>query len=116
MMVMVVVVMMVMMPVTADHDHRAASPVTVMMVVMMVMVELRELNRPLGRGHLLVHDFQDLSGIRNRLQQVRIGIGLQGVRSRRCRNGCGLGGRQGAESYRSQKSGDLLFHECLQRS
>ena len=69
MMVMMVVVMVPVAPV-------------VMVVVMMVVMHLRELHPGLcrGRRRTLVNHFQCCRCIRDRLQQVGVGIGLQDVR------------------------------------
>lgn len=68
-MVMMVVVMMV--PV-APHDDRAV------MVVMMMVMHLSELHSGLGRGNwrTFINHLQRRCCIRDRLQQVGIGIGL----------------------------------------
>jgi hypothetical protein len=65
--VMVVVVMMV--------------PVAPEVMVMMVVMHLRELHSGFGRscGRALVDHFQRRCRVRNGLQQVGIGIGLQYV-------------------------------------
>lgn len=84
---MVVVMMVMMVPVRHDHDARGATPVMVMMMV--VMVILHELHpRLVAAGTLLlIHRLQDLAGIGDRLQEVRVGIGVQNLRRRRQRRG-----------------------------
>jgi len=73
-MVVVMVMMMVVMPVRDDHDPRSA--ISVVMVVMMVVI-LRELDIAVGgrRGPLFVDCPQLHARIRDRLQQLRIGVG-----------------------------------------
>jgi hypothetical protein len=75
MMVVVMMVMVVVMPM--GHPDDDARPISVMVMVV-VMVILRELNISIlrRRGPLLVERLQQRAGIRDRLQQVGIGIGL----------------------------------------
>jgi hypothetical protein len=77
-MMMMVVVMMVVVTVPPDHDpDRTAPPMVVMVMVVVMMAELRELNIGLCRRRsAFVHDPQQRGRIRNRLQQVGIGIDL----------------------------------------
>jgi hypothetical protein len=72
--VVVMVMMMVVVPVRDDHDPRSA--ISVMMVV--VVVILRELDIAVGgrRGPLFVDRLQEHARIRDRLQQLGIGVGL----------------------------------------
>jgi hypothetical protein len=97
-----VVVVMMMMPV---------APVMMMVVVM--MMGLCELHSGLrrGRGRAFVDYFQRCRCIRDRSQQVSIGIGLQYVHRLGGRSRRGLGGAQGADrGHRSKKSSYSLFH------
>lgn len=111
-MVMVMMMMMVMvmvMSMAPDHDRGSAAPVAV--VVMVVVVILSELDVGFfGSRRPLINDLEDVRGIGNRLQQVSVGVGLQGVYGQwGCRRG--LRSRQRTERrYRSQKPGYLLFH------
>jgi hypothetical protein len=74
---MVVVVMMVTVPPDHDPEPRAAPPMVMMVVMMVVMAELRELDIGLGgRWSAFVQDPQHRGRIRNRLQQVGVGIDL----------------------------------------
>jgi hypothetical protein len=76
-MVMVVMVMMMMMVPEGQRKHDARTMVVVMvMVVMVVMV--RDLNvARIGRRILLLVDrLQHRAGVRDRLQQIGIGMGL----------------------------------------
>jgi hypothetical protein len=72
--VMVMMMVMVVMPVRDDHDPRSAISV-VMVVVMMVI--LRELDISIrGRRRLLFVDhLQERARIRDRLQELGIGVG-----------------------------------------
>jgi hypothetical protein len=72
--VVVMMMMMVVMPVRDDHNPR--SPISVVMVVM-VMVILRELDIAVGgrRGPLFVDRLQEHARIRDRLQELGIGVG-----------------------------------------
>jgi hypothetical protein len=97
-------VVVVMVPMASDHDDRSATPMAVMvMVVVMMMMVLGKLDACVGgRGLAFVDDLQDSRGVRDRLQQVGVGIGLE-----RIRRGDGgwrrLRGRHRAESrHRSQ--------------
>ena len=70
-----VMVMMVVVPVRDDHDPRSA--ISVVMMMMVVMVILRELDIAVGgrRGPLFVDRLQEHARIRDRLQQLGIGVG-----------------------------------------
>jgi hypothetical protein len=72
--VMVMVMMVVVVPVRDDHDPRSAISVVMMMVVMVI---LRELDIAVGgrRGPLFVDRLQEHARIRDRLQQLGIGVG-----------------------------------------
>jgi hypothetical protein len=73
MMMVMVVMMMVMMPVASDHDDRATPH---MAVVMMMVVHLSQPHisfRGLGR-RLLIQGLQCFCRIRDRLEQVGVGI------------------------------------------
>jgi hypothetical protein len=72
MVMMVVMMMMMVMPARLDHDDRAAE------VMVMVMVA-HHLDPGLGRGCplLAVQHLQHRAGIRDRRQQVGIGVGAQ---------------------------------------
>ena len=72
--VVMMVVVVVVMPVRDDHDPRSAISM-VMVVVMMVI--LRELDIAVGgcRGPLLVDRLQEHARIRDRLQELGIGVG-----------------------------------------
>ena len=78
----VVMMMVVVMPMASDHDHGSTTPMAVMVMVMVVVVMvLGELDVCVGgRGLTFVDDLQDRRGIRDRLQQVGVGIGLQRIR------------------------------------
>ena len=80
----VMMVVMVMVPV---------APEVMVVMMVMVVVHLRELNPGLRRGHrrALINDFQRCCCVRDRLQQVGIGTGLQDFRRLGCRAGRGLG-------------------------
>jgi hypothetical protein len=100
--VAMVVVVVVMMPVTP-----------VVMVVVVMMMGLCELYCGLRRGRrrAFVNYFQRRCCIRDRLQQLGIGIGLQDVRRLGGRGRRGLGRAQGANrGHRSKKSSYSLFH------
>jgi hypothetical protein len=73
MVVMMMVVMVVMMPMRHPDDD--ARPVSVMMVVMMVI--LRELDITIrgSRRPLFVNRLQQRGRIRDRLQELGIGVG-----------------------------------------
>jgi hypothetical protein len=79
--VMMVVVVMMMVPVAG------------VVVVMMVVMGLCELHSGLRRGNrrTVINHFQRRGRIRDRLQQVGIGIGLQDARRLGCRGRRGLG-------------------------
>ena len=70
-----VMVMMVVVPVRDDHDPRSA--ISVVMMMMVVMVILRELDIAIGgrRRPLFVDRLQEHARIRDRLQQLGIGVG-----------------------------------------
>jgi hypothetical protein len=111
---MVVMMMMMVVPMAADHDDGPAAVVAVMMVV--VVMVLGELDLGVRRiGRTLIDDLEDCCGVRNRFQQIGVGVGLQRV----CRQwGCrhSLRGRQRTERrYCSQKPSYLLFHGILQK-
>ena len=75
MMMMMVVVVMVVMPMASDHNDRAAPPMAVVMVMMM-MVHLGHQHisfRGFGR-RLLIQRLQRLCRIRDRCEQVGVGI------------------------------------------
>jgi len=84
MMVVMMVVMVVIMTSPRRHDHDAPAVVMVMMV-MMVMgrtdIDLRQLDFRLSasRALLLVYRLQHGGGIRDGLQELRIGVGLQHI-------------------------------------
>jgi hypothetical protein len=104
-MVMMVVVMV--MPVPPDDD----GPVVMMMVVMVSLRQLHSGLRRCGRRPFIDH-LQGRRRIRDWLQQVGVGIGLQNIRLLGCRDRRGLGGRQGADrGHRSKKSSYSLFHD-----
>ena len=73
-MVVMMMVMVVMMPVGQPDDD--ARPISVMMMVV-VMVILRELDISVrgSRGPLLVDRLQERARIRDRLQELGIGVG-----------------------------------------
>ena len=104
-MVMMMMVVMVV-PVAPDDD----GPVV---MVMMVVMGLGELHSGFCRGNwrAFINHFQRRRCIRDRLQQVGIGIGLQDVRRFGCRGRRGLGSAQGADrGHRAKKSSYSLFH------
>ena len=107
---MVVMVVVVMMPMASNHDHRGTPRMAVVMVMMMVHLSQLHISlRGFGR-RLLIQRLQRLCRIRDRLEQV--GIGIRGKRVRRAWRGRGLRGTKGAERrHRSQKSSDLLVHK-----
>jgi len=71
--VVMVMVMVVVVPVRDDHDPRSAISVVMMMVVMVI---LRELDIAVGgRRGPLVDRLQEHARIRDRLQQLGIGVG-----------------------------------------
>ena len=77
MVVMMVVVVVMMVPVAPDHDH---GPTRMCVVMVVVMVGLGELNGALGtRRRSFIHCLECRGSVRNRLQQIGIGIGLQHV-------------------------------------
>ncbi|MBV9457391.1 MAG: hypothetical protein JO141_07765 [Bradyrhizobium sp.] len=105
-MMMMMVVVVVMVPVAPDDD----GPVV---MVMMVVMGLGELHSGLCRGNwrAFINHFQRRRRIRDRLQQVGIGIGLQDVRRFACRGRRGLDSAQGADrGHRAKKSSYSLFH------
>jgi hypothetical protein len=110
--IVVMVVVMVVMPM--GHPDDDARPISVMMMMMVVMVILRELDIsvPRRRRPLFVERLQQRARIRDRLQQVGIGIGLQRVgRGWRWR---GMRSPHRSERcHRSQKSGYPLFQSIL---
>jgi hypothetical protein len=72
---MVVMMMMVVMPMASYHDDRA-TPVMVVVMVMMMVVHLSQLHisfRGFGR-RLLIQRLQRLGRIRDRFEQVGVGI------------------------------------------
>ena len=92
-MVMMVVMVVVIPPAGRNHiDAWSVAIIAVVMVVMMmvvVVVPLRHLHiafRRFGR-RLFIKRLQDFCGVRNRLEQLGIGVGLQRVRRVRCRRG-----------------------------
>jgi hypothetical protein len=115
MMVVIKVVVMVVVPATmrVHHDDgtTAEIAVMVMMMVVMVMVELRHLHVVFGRfrRRLLIQCLQHLRRIRDRLEQVGIGIGLHDIgRAGRRRS---LSRAERADSGdRAQQSCDSLIH------
>lgn len=76
--------MVVMVPVAPDHDDRPAG---ISVVMVMVVMGLRQLNIGFGRSgrRAFIDDPQLRGGVRDRLQQVGVGIGLQHVHRLRCR-------------------------------
>ena len=74
-MVMMMVVVMVMMPMAPNHDDRATPPMAVVMVVM-VAVHLSQLHIPFCgfRRRLFIQRLQRFRRIRDRLEQVGVGI------------------------------------------
>src|SRR5579884_3574411 len=92
MMVVMMVVMVVVIPAARRYhiDARAIAVapavMMVMMVVVMMVIPLRHLHIALARSgrRLFIERLQDLRGIRNRLQQLRIGVGLQRIRRAWC--------------------------------
>jgi hypothetical protein len=73
-MVMVVVMMMVMMmPMASNHDDRATPHMAVVMVVMVHLSHLHISFRGFGR-RLLIQRLQRFCRIRDRLEQVGVGI------------------------------------------
>lgn len=70
-----VVMMMVVMPMASNHDDRATPPMAVVMVMMMA-VHLSQLHIPFrGFGRrLLIQRLQRLCRIRDRCEQVGVGI------------------------------------------
>jgi hypothetical protein len=107
---MVMVVMMMVMPVRADHDARTAVGVVVM--VMMVVRRELDLSIPGRRGLLFVDGQQQGAGIRDWLQQIGVGIGLQCIRRRWSRRGLRRTKRS-ERGHRSQYSGNLSFQGVL---
>jgi hypothetical protein len=104
------VVVMMMVPMAPDHDDGPAAVVAVVMMVVVMMV-LSELDVGVRRiGRTLIDDLEDLCGVRNRFQQIGVGVGLQRIcRQWDCRHS--LRGRQRTERrYCSQKPCYLLFH------
>ena len=75
MMVMVVVVVVVTVP-ERQRKHDARTMVVVMMMVMMVMIRELHIARIGRRTLLLVDRLQRRAGVRDRLQEVGIGMGL----------------------------------------
>ena len=75
MVMMMVVVVVVVVPVTADDDHRCAAPMAVVMVMMVVMI-LRELNARIRRWGTFVQHLEGSRRVRDRLQQLSIGVCL----------------------------------------
>ena len=82
---MVVMVVMVVSPMRNDDAHGAAEGVVMMMVV--VVRRDLEFANPRGRGLLFVDGEQQGAGIRDRLQQIGVGVSLQNSRGRRSRRG-----------------------------
>ena len=70
--VMMVVVMMVMPMGQPDDDAR---PISVMMMVVMVILRELDISVPRRRWLLLVDRLQERARIRDRLQQLGIGVG-----------------------------------------
>jgi|HubBroStandDraft_4_1064222.scaffolds.fasta_scaffold1260880_1 hypothetical protein len=70
----VMVVMVVMMPV--GHPDDDARPISVVMVMVVVVLREPDVSVPRRRRLLLVERLQQRARIRDRLQQVGIGIGL----------------------------------------
>jgi len=73
-----VVMMMVVMVVTVPERQRKHDARTMVVVMMMVMVMIRELYiARIGRRTLLLVDrLQRRAGVRDRLQEIGIGMGL----------------------------------------
>src|SRR5215469_6787353 len=93
---MVVMVMMVVIPAAGRH-HIHARPVIAVVIavaapiamVMVVVIPLRHLHIAVRRfwRRLFIQGLQDLGGVRNRLQQLGVGVGLQRIRWTRRRGG-----------------------------
>ena len=84
--VMMVVVVVVVMTMPSDHHHR---PPCMRVMMMVMMMGLGQLDGAFGPGRrTFIHRPKPRHGIRNRLKQIGIGIGLQHVD--RCRSRCGL--------------------------
>lgn len=75
-MVVVVVMMVMVVPMRPHHDHRA---VPVMMMVVVMVAHLHDLSVGWLSALLAVHRLQDDAGIRDRLQQIGIGVCAQRV-------------------------------------
>ena len=94
---MVVMMVMVMMVVQTDERHHDPRPevAVVMMVMVVVVVVIGQLD-PRGRIYRrrVLRRGEQRTGIRYRLQQIRVGLHLQGFswRDRRC--GCRVARRQ----------------------
>ena len=102
--VVVVVVMVMVMPVAFDH-HRGPP-----LGMMMMMVSLSELDGALGPGcRAFIHRLERRRSVRDRLQQIGIGIGLKHVgwwrRGRRLYRA-----DRTERGYRAKKAGDFLVH------
>jgi hypothetical protein len=79
-------VVMVVSPMRNDDAHGAAEGVVMMMVVV-VRRDLEFASPRLRHGPLFVDGEQQGAGIRDRLQQIGVGVSLQNSRGRRSRRG-----------------------------
>ena len=110
--IVVMVMMMMVVVVPMRHPDDDARPISVMMMVVMVILRELDISVPRRRRPLFVERLQQRARIRDRPQQVGIGIGLQRVgRGWRWR---GMRSPHRSERcHRSQKSGYLLFQSIL---